>query len=154
MLATYPALFYYDANESVHYFVHFPDFENSATQGTDISDAMYMASDWLGMTLSSTIEDGDELPTPTPINKLSLVDNDPFKDDADFDESFDLSKSFISMVNVDVAKYLSDEEPVKKTLTIPKWADRAGKKLRINFSQTLTDAIAEKASSQKDKLGV
>lgn len=107
-----------------------------------------MASDWLGMMLSTIIADEESLPTPSAINKLSLIDDNPFKDDKNFSTTFDLSKSFISMVLVDVSKYLSDMEPVKKTLTIPKWADRAGKKLRINFSQTLTEAIAEQISSK------
>lgn len=144
MLVTYPALFYYDKNETTHFFVYFPDFEYSATQGDDVTDAMRMASEWLGLTTSSIIEDGNSLPTPTPINQLSLVDNDPFKDDPDFTNSYDLDQSFISMVMVDVAHYLGDMEPIKKTLTIPKWADVAGKKMRLNFSQTLTEAIAAK----------
>lgn len=154
MLATYPALFYYDESESEHYFIHFPNFKNSATQGVDISDAMHMASDWLGITLSSLIEAGTTLPSPTPINSLSLIDDDPFKDDNNFSTRYNLQKSFVSMVSVDVTKYLRDEEPVKKTLTIPRWADVAGKKMRINFSQTLTDAIAEKTSSGKNELGI
>ncbi|HER3969034.1 TPA: type II toxin-antitoxin system HicB family antitoxin, partial [Streptococcus pyogenes] len=53
-------------------------------------------------------------------------------------------KSFISMVVVDVAEYLGSQEPVKKTLTIPRWADTLGHELGLNFSQTLTDAIADK----------
>lgn len=51
MLMTYPALFYFDPDESVPYFVHFPDFPNSATQGKTISDAMMMASDYLASPL-------------------------------------------------------------------------------------------------------
>lgn len=48
------------------------------------------------------------------------------------------------MVTVDVSQYLGEQVPVKKTLTIPKWADRLGKELHLNFSKTLTDAIANK----------
>ncbi|WP_461219043.1 type II toxin-antitoxin system HicB family antitoxin [Lapidilactobacillus salsurivasis] len=147
MLATYPALFYYDDSELMKYFVHFPDFDSTGTQGKDISDAMFMASDWLGMMLASMIEDDQPLPVPSTINNLSLAGDDPFKDDPGF-ATYDLSKSFISLVYVDVSKYLSDMEPVKKTLTIPKWADQAGRKLRINFSQTLTEAIAERVSNK------
>ncbi|MHA3066588.1 type II toxin-antitoxin system HicB family antitoxin [Lacticaseibacillus saniviri] len=143
MRVTYPALFYYDPNESVPFFVSFPDFENSATQGSDISDAMLMASDWLGLTVSSLIEEGEAVPNPSSINQLSLIDNDPFKDDPEFDTNYDLSKSFISMVSVDLTEYLSSDKPIKKTLTIPKWADDRGKKLKINFSKALTDSIAE-----------
>lgn len=149
MLVTYPALFYFDDSEDIKFYVHFPDFENSATQGRDITEAMQMASDWLGTMLSSLIESGEALPTPTLINTLSLVDDDPFKEDVDFEHTYNLERSFVSMVAVDVNRYLSDMTPIKKTLTIPKWADTAGKKLRLNFSQTLTEAIATIVARQK-----
>ena len=146
MLVTYPALFYYDDTDGANapYFVTFPDFEHSATQGEDMADAMAMASDWLGINLADYIENGREIPTPTPINALSLASNNPFQDDEDIDLVYDPSKSFISMVMVDVAEYLGSQEPVKKTLTIPRWADTLGRDLGLNFSQTLTDAIADK----------
>ncbi len=146
MLVTYPALFYYDDTDGANapYFVTFPDFEHSATQGEDMADAMAMASDWLGINLADYIENGREIPTPTSINVLSLASNNPFQDDEDIDLVYDPSKSFISMVMVDVAEYLGSQEPVKKTLTIPRWADTLGRDLGLNFSQTLTDAIADK----------
>lgn len=146
MLVTYPALFYYDDTDGANapYFVTFPDFEHSATQGEDMADAMAMASDWLGINLADDIENGRDIPTPTPINTLSLVDNNPFRDEEDIELVYDPSKSFISMVMVDVAEYLGSQEPVKKTLTIPRWADTLGRDLGLNFSQTLTDAIADK----------
>lgn len=146
MLVTYPALFYYDDTDGANapYFVTFPDFEHSATQGEDMADAMAMASDWLGINLADYIENGREIPTPTPINALSLATNNPFQDDEDIEPVYDPSKSFISMVMVDVTKYLGSQEPVKKNLTIPRWADTLGRDLGLNFSQTLTDAIANK----------
>lgn len=146
MLVTYPALFYYDDTDGANapYFVTFPDFEHSATQGEDMADAMAMASDWLGINLADYIENGREIPNPTPINALSLASNNPFQDDEDIDLVYDPSKSFISMVMVDIAEYLGSQEPVKKTLTIPRWADTLGRDLGLNFSQTLTDAIADK----------
>ena len=70
--------------------------------------------------------------------------NDPFKNDEDFNLVYNPDNSFISMVVVDVAEYLGSQEPVKKTLTIPRWADTLGHELGLNFSQTLTDAIAAK----------
>ncbi|CIV77348.1 phage-like protein [Streptococcus pneumoniae] len=90
------------------------------------------------------IESDGELPQPSDINSLSLIDNDPFKDDENFVSTYDLDKSFISMVSVDVSEYLGSQEPIKKTLTIPKWADKLGREMGLNFSQTLTDAIADK----------
>lgn len=147
MLVSYPALFYYDANEesNASYFVTFPDFEGSSgTQGTSIPDAISMASEWLGITLADYIENSREVPSPSSINSLSLVDNNPFKNDTDFSLSYDSEKSFISMIAVDVSLYLGNQVPIKKTLTIPKWADKLGRELHLNFSKTLTDAIADK----------
>ncbi|MGG6794645.1 UNVERIFIED_CONTAM: type II toxin-antitoxin system HicB family antitoxin [Streptococcus canis] len=147
MLVTYPALFYYDDTQGetvAPYFVTFPDFEYSATQGEDMADAMAMASEWLGINLADYIENGRDIPKPSDINSLSLVDNNPFREDEDFQLTYDPNKSFISMVMVDVAEYLGSQEPIKKTLTIPRWADTLGRELGLNFSQTLTDAIADK----------
>ncbi|OTO77402.1 hypothetical protein A5865_001278, partial [Enterococcus sp. 12E11_DIV0728] len=45
---------------------------------------------------------------------------------------------------VDLSQYLGNNDPIKKTLTIPKWADKLGKDLHLNFSKTLTDAIVSK----------
>ncbi len=81
MLASYPALFYHtDTDESeVKYFISFPDFpEQVGTQGLDIADALFMASDWLGIVLADCIENNREIPLSTPINCLSLEANNPF----------------------------------------------------------------------------
>lgn len=147
MLKAYPAIFYYDPNENVKFLVHFPDFEHSITQGRDIEDALDMASDYLGITLADMIERKKELPTPSTIHSLSLEKNHPFKKE-DFNFSYDTEKSFISMVSVDLKDYLEMNDPIKKTLTIPKWADKLGKEHHLNFSQTLTEAILEKSNKR------
>ena len=92
-----------------------------------------MGSEWLGITVADFIESDMDLPKPSDINCLSLIDNDPFKDDEDFESTYDLGKSFISMVSVDVSEYLGSQEPIKKTLTIPRWADKLGRELGLNF---------------------
>lgn len=143
MLVSYPALFYKDPEGG--YFIHFPDFENSATQGDDISDAMFMASDWLGLVVSDMLEDGEKLPRVSSINDLSLKENDPFKEDEELKDYYIKDESFISMVFVDLEKYLDYKKLVKKTLTIPKWANDLGNRLNLNFSQVLTTAIEEMA---------
>ena len=147
MLVTYSALFYYDDSDgtSALNFVHFPDFSNiSGTQGKDISDALKMASEWLGMNAADCIENDIDLPKPSDINSLSLVEYNPFKDNKDMELKFDSKKSFISMVGVNVNHYLGNLELVKKTLTIPRWADKLGRELGLNFSQPLTEAIVER----------
>ncbi|HFU1918763.1 TPA: antitoxin HicB, partial [Enterococcus faecium] len=42
---------------------------------------------------------------------------------------------------------LKDIELVRKTLTIPQWADKLGKRAGINFSVLLTESIADKADN-------
>lgn len=145
MLVSYPALFYFDDSDDAEakYYVFFPDIDG-LTQGIDIPDSLAMGSDYLGIILADQIENERPVPHPSSINSLSLESNRPFKDDVDFDFQYDKEKSFISMVNVDLSDYLGSNEPIKKTLTIPKWADKLGNELHLNFSKTLTEAIMEK----------
>lgn len=147
MLVSYPALFYFENSEGYEpgFSVFFPDFPNmGGTSGSTVSEALEMASDYLGILLADDIEEERESPKPSLISSLSLEKNNPFKDDTDFTFEYDSEKSFVSMASVDLSKYLGSNDPVKKTLTIPKWADRLGKDLNLNFSKTLTDAIVSK----------
>ena len=136
MLVSYPALFYKEPEGG--YFINFPDFEYSGTQGEDISDALFMASDWLGITVSGYIEEGIDLP------KVSNI-NDPFKDDPEINLEYVENESFISMIFVDAEKYFENTKLVKKTLSIPKWANDLGNRLNLNFSKVLTVAIENEA---------
>lgn len=100
MLVSYPALFYKD--RSGGYFITFPDFENSATQGEDISDAIYMASDYLEIVCKDMIEYGIVLPIPSKLEELSLVNNDPFIDDEEIKSNHVYANSFVSLITVDL----------------------------------------------------
>lgn len=146
MLIVYPALFYYDAAAQAKYFVTFPDFENSATQGKNIQDALEMASEYLGIIVADLIDTQNHVPRPSDINILDLKETNPFKNDDDFQLEYDPEKSFVTLIYVDINNYLGSQNPVKKTLTIPKWADDLGKKHSLNFSKTLEDAIVEKVN--------
>lgn len=147
MLVAYPALFYYDDSSQAKYFVTFPDFEYSATQGKNIQEALEMASEYLGLVVADLIDSEKQVPTPSDINTLGLKENDPFNEDDDVQIEYDLDKSFITMVYVDINSFLGSQNPIKKTLTIPKWADDLGKKHSLNFSKTLEDAIVEKVNN-------
>lgn len=52
MLVTYPACFYFD-KKTQGYYVYFPDLKSSGTQGSDLNEAMVMASEYLGMYVCS-----------------------------------------------------------------------------------------------------
>ena len=143
MLLTYPAIFFKSENEKIPYYITFPDIGGVGTQGEDISDGMAMASDYLGIMLADLLENNQTLPKPSKINNIDLTI---------LAEQMEISylpeDSFTTLVSVELDEYLSMDEPKKKTLTIPKWADKLGMDLRINFSQTLVEAIVEKAKEK------
>lgn len=129
MLKVYPAIF---EKDKVGYGIFFPDVENAVTQGESIEDGLVMASDALGIMLASYLENSEALPTPTPIEDVKAGKG-----------------QFVTLVSVDLSEYLEMNEPIKKTLQIPKWADKIGLDMKLNFSKTLTEAIAEKATKKR-----
>ncbi|ETY73211.1 type II toxin-antitoxin system HicB family antitoxin [Lactiplantibacillus fabifermentans] len=118
MFISYPACFYYSRAEEVPFFVTFPDFPNSATQGNDITDALVMASDWLGLRVADDLVENRNIPAPSAINELSLVKNDPNSEVGEFDPK----RSFISMVLVNLDEYLN-EATLTDGITLPKPAN-------------------------------
>ena len=58
----------------------------------------------------------------------------------------DLNGAFINMVSVDVQEYARShfEKSVRKTLTIPAWLNAVAQEKKINFSQTLQEALIAK----------
>lgn len=146
MLVSYPAIFYYCPEEDGFY-INFPDIEGAGTQGDSIEDALYMASEYLGIMASSILENGGKLPKKSNIKEISIVEDFPFKDEEEFEGYYDLDKSFISLVYVELDDYFGSQELIKKTLSIPKWTNDFGKKMNLNFSKLLTDAIINIASN-------
>ena len=111
------------------YFIECPDIDGVYT-GIDEDDTAYgmsMAEEVLGMTLADMLEKGETIPKPSGIKELSCDDG------------------FVTLVMVDVEKYIRDTTLVKKTLNIPKWANDLGVRLGINFSKALTDTISSMA---------
>lgn len=127
---TYPAIFH--PEEGGGYFIEFPDIQGAYTgiNEEDISYGIAMAQEVLGMVLADYMVHEEPFPEATPINELKYE-----------------APLFTTLVRVDVAKYLKDTELVKKTLTIPKWADTLGKRAGVNFSVLLTEAIADTANA-------
>ncbi|GFH41448.1 type II toxin-antitoxin system HicB family antitoxin [Lactococcus insecticola] len=125
---TYPAIFTHDEEG---YFIEFPDLQGAYTgiNNKDLSLGIAMAEEVLGMVLADRVENGEELPMPTDINKVKSEED-----------------GFVTLIKVDMEKYFHDETLVKKTLTIPKWADDTAKRSGLNFSRLLTEAIGAKAT--------
>ena len=131
MYVSYPAVFYFD-KEGRGYNITFPDF-TGATMGENEADGMKMASDFLGCKLYDFVVENKEFPKPTNILDVKMED----------DGYSDLSKSFVTMVGLDLNQYMKDTETkvVRKNVTIPKYLNEMGKNFNINFSKLLTEAL-------------
>ena len=88
-----------------------------------------MAEDCLGLVLSYYKDEGKKLTKPSTPDKINLKDDD-----------------ILVMVSVDLLWYEKKlkSKSIKKTLSIPEWLNDEAVKNKINFSQTLQEALIEK----------
>ena len=136
MLSIYPACFFRD---ETGYSVVFPDLNWLATNGSTETEAMNMAVDCLAGYLYSLKNDGEQAPAASAMGDISL-------EVVARELDADTNGSFVNMVSVDVAEYAKEhfEKSVRKTLTIPAWLNAAAQEKKINFSQTLQEALLTK----------
>ena len=66
----YPAIFHRTIEGG--YIVVFPDFNDGATEGQTLEQAMEMAEDYIGTYLYDDFIKGKDLPKASNINKISL----------------------------------------------------------------------------------
>lgn len=111
------------------YFVTVPDFGIN-TEGKDLSDAIFMARDAIGINVLQLEDEGKELPKPFSYNC------EPEKDDIS------------TLVDVDIDEYRKkhDNRTVKKNCTIPYYLNVEAEKAGINFSRILQEALKQKLS--------
>jgi predicted RNase H-like HicB family nuclease len=127
MKYVYPACFY--PEEDGRYSVEIPDL-NLATFGDNLADAIYMATDAAAGRILLTLKDGGELARAS--GPKDIVPDD------------DTGVVSLLFIDLDVMKANHDDTPVKKTLTIPSWLNKAAERKNVNFSSTLKDALIEK----------
>ncbi|WP_373230394.1 type II toxin-antitoxin system HicB family antitoxin [Cohnella sp.] len=70
---TYPAIFH-TASDGIS--VSFPDLPGALTCGYDPKEALRMAAECLTLHLCGMIRDGDEIPEPTPADRVVLDENE------------------------------------------------------------------------------
>jgi predicted RNase H-like HicB family nuclease len=119
----YPAVFEPDEDA---YKVTFPDLPSITTCGWSIEEAITMAKGALGAYLDMCLNSGDEMPKPTPPDKVIPP-----------------LGGFVSLIDVDMLQFKIQygNKAVKKTLTIPEWLNNMAEARQVNFSATLQKAL-------------
>ena len=107
------------------YSVYIPDFD-TGTQGEDLTEAIEMARDAIGLIGIDMEDDRKALPVPSDISEVR-------KSDADI----------VTLVDVDFTEYRlkNDMRAVRKNCTLPSWLNYRAEAAGINFSQVLQNAL-------------
>lgn len=105
--------------------VFIPDFQIN-TQGDDLTEAIEMARDAIGIMGIDLEDDGKAIPAASATNDIKHADGE-----------------IVSLVDVDFAEYRRKNETkvVKKNCTLPSWLCYEAEKANINFSQALQSAL-------------
>lgn len=119
----YPAVFTYEPGQEIA--VVFPDLD-VATSGTDDADAFLSARELLGVAICGLEEDGEPIPSPTPLTDVSLETNER-----------------VCLVDVYMPSFrlANRNKSVNRTVTLPAWLNAAALEHGINFSQVLQEAL-------------
>ena len=127
----YPAVFH--RAEEGGFWVSFPDFPECFTEGDDMTRAYEMAVEAMGLALVSRKEEGEEIPSPTEIDKV------------------DVEEGTLAIIEFDMLEYQKkhNSRAVKKTLSIPEWLNEEATAMGVNFSQVLQEALLSKLGIKK-----
>lgn len=139
MKYSYPACIYKE--DTGKYSIIFPDLDNLATFGDDLTEAMAMAVDCLAGYIYTLKLEGENIPKPSELKDIKLENYE------------EVVEAYISMIFVDVEAHAKTHfnKPVKKTLTIPMWLNNMAINKNINFSQLLKKALIEELGIKEYK---
>lgn len=119
----YPAVFTYEEGREIAVF--FPDLD-VATSGVDDADAFTSARECLGLAIFGLEEDGEKLPSPTPLSDLRVEENERAV-------LIDVFMPSVRLANVN--------KSVSRTVSLPAWLNAVALENNVNFSQVLQDGI-------------
>lgn len=142
MKRAYPTFIAKHENE---YLVYVPDME-LYTEGTDLTDAIEMARDAIGLKGIDLEDDGIELPEASDYEAALKIARDN-------SEIFEYSKGILTMVDVDFLDYRrkKDTKMVRRNVTLPNWLNREAERLQLNVSKILQEALKKQVSEMKMK---
>ncbi|MDL2235413.1 type II toxin-antitoxin system HicB family antitoxin [Christensenellaceae bacterium OttesenSCG-928-L17] len=109
------------------YVVTVPDLDIN-TQGKDLSEAIYMARDAIGLWGITEQDDGRIIPEPSSCEPQ----HEPTE--------------LVSWVDIDFDKYrlMQDMSTVRMNVTLPKYLKVLGDDAKLNFSQELQERLKER----------
>ena len=119
----YPAVFTYELEQEIA--VVFPDLD-CATSGINDDDALLSARELLGCVLNGLEEDGEKIPSPTPLADVKLQQNE---------------RAVLIDVYMPSIRMAQINRSVSRTVTLPAWLNALALEHNINFSQVLQDAL-------------
>lgn len=119
----YPAIFEY-AGDGIS--IEFPDLSGCLPCAQNTEEALKNAKEALGLHLYGMERDKDDIPEPTPINKLKAKKN----------QAVVLVEVWMPTIRDAI-----ENRSVKKTLTIPKWLNDVAEENKVNFSHVLQEAL-------------
>ena len=122
----FPAIFDY-ADDGIS--ISFPDLPGCFSCAETDQEAVHMAKDALGLHLACMEKDSEEIPEPTPLNKVTL----------EAEQRAVLIEVYMPLIREAVENY-----SVKKTLSVPQWLNKMAEQNGINFSQVLQSALKER----------
>ncbi|MCI8440609.1 MAG: type II toxin-antitoxin system HicB family antitoxin [Oscillospiraceae bacterium] len=127
---SYPAFFFYD-NDGVS--VEFPDLPGCLPCAEDEESIFRNAREALGLHLFGMESDGEDIPEPTPVSKLTPEPG-----------------AVVAMVDVFMppVRERVNRQVVKKILTIPSWLNKEAEEAGVNFSQVLQDGLKQSLGVQ------
>ena len=122
MRFNYPLIIHNDDG----YWGEFPDLDGCNAQGETINDIVEDAQKALELHLLSMLLDEEAPKVPSDPTTLRVDKN-----------------SFVALISAEVNPS-QESKSTRKNVTLPVWMNRLAEEKRINFSQTLQEALIEK----------
>lgn len=146
MIVTYPAIFY-EEKEGEGYSVFLPDFNNAATCGGDLNDAIYMAQDLITTLILDCIENKTQIPKASKIEDIKY--DETFEkeiNDWNYESRF---KSYVTVDTTLLEKRWDKRRVTKKVKILKQYARRAEEE-GIDLSNILEMALFDKFELYSD----
>ena len=135
MKRTYPIILSPDEDGFV---VYIPDF-HANTQGKDLTEAIEMARDAIGIMGIDMEDEKEALPEASAVSAVQK----------------ESEKDIISLVDVDFSEYRKqhDMRTVRRNVTLPSWLNFEAEKSGVNVSAILQKALKQELNITDDRPG-